>query len=102
MLILLLTDALYLTGLFTFVGLKFPGAVHRQFQLEPSSGRNTGTIQCVFSVQATSGINKQWTRTRLNKPGQLNPDTMKVNYSPGRLGATTRRAGKGYIKTCQN
>lgn len=31
----------------------------------------------------------------VNKPGQLNPDTMKVNYSMSRLGATTRRAGKG-------
>lgn len=58
MLILLLTDALYLTGLFTFVGVKFPGKVHRQFQLESFSGRNTETIQCVSSVQATSGISK--------------------------------------------
>lgn len=34
----------------------------------------------------------------VNEPGQLNPDTMKVNYSTGRLETTTRRPGKGYVK----
>lgn len=58
MLILLLTNALYLTGLFTFVGLKFPGKVHRQFQLVSVFLPLKDSIQCVSSVQATSGISK--------------------------------------------
>lgn len=42
----------------------------------------------------------QWNKQRMDlyEPGQLNPDKTKVNYSAGRLGATTRRAGKGYIE----
>jgi len=38
----------------------------------------------------------------VNKPGQLNPDTTKVNHSTGRLGATVRKAGKGEIKTLRS
>lgn len=89
----------------TCVGLEFPGKVHRQFQLEPFNGRNADNLVCLFCTgYQTKKKKKQQMMDPYEtviKPGPLNPDTMKANYSTGRLGATTRRAGKGCIKTSQ-
>lgn len=88
----------------TCVGLEFPGKVHRPFQLEPFNGRNADNLVYLLYRLPNEKTNKQQMMDSYEtviKPGQLNPDTMKANYSTGRLGATTRRAGKGCIKTSQ-
>lgn len=86
-----------MTGLFTFVGLKFLAKYTDNFDLNLSVEGHRDNSVCLLC--AGYQWNKQ--RTDLYEPGQLNPDTMKVNYSTGRLGATTRRPGKGHIETSQ-
>lgn len=82
-LILLLTDALYLTGLFTFVGLKFLARYTDNFDLDLSVEGHRDNSVCLLCA----GSGYQWNKQRMDlyKPGQLNPDKMKVNYSTGRL-----------------
>jgi len=65
--------------------------------------RYVGNFNLNFSIEETERQvikwNKQMMGLYVNKAGQLNPATMEVNCGTGRLGATTRTAGKGYIKT---
>lgn len=80
--------------MFTFVGLKFLVRYAENFNLNLSvEGHRDNSVYLLCAGY-------QWNKRRMDlyEPVQLKPDKMKVNYSTGRLGATTRRAGKGYIE----
>lgn len=83
-----------MTGLFTFVGLKFLPRYTDNFDSDLSVEEHRDNSVCLLCA------GYQWNKQRMDlyDPGQLNPDKMKVNYSTGRLGATITRAGKGCME----